>query len=75
MKIKNTSSRLIYIAGVKLSPGDSAEIPNEWSENKYFTTSVANGEIALVDDGGDQKDAGDQKIDKKAVKTEAGDGK
>lgn len=69
MKIKNTSSRLIYIAGVKLSPGDSAEIPNEWSENKYFTTSVANGEIALVDD------AGDQKTDKKAVKTDAGDGK
>ncbi|MCW1825706.1 hypothetical protein OLZ31_02390 [Enterobacter asburiae] len=69
MKIKNTSSRLIYIAGVKLSPGDSAEIQNEWSENKYFTTLATNGEITLIDD------AAEQKADKKAVKADAGDGK
>jgi len=48
MKITNTSARLYYISGQKLSPGQTAEVDDKWKENSSIQASISNGELRIA---------------------------
>ncbi|MGL5965620.1 MAG: hypothetical protein ACRCZ6_00230 [Kluyvera sp.] len=49
MKITNASSRLYYIAGQKLAPGQTAEVDDSWKDNKTVQASITKGELRIAD--------------------------
>lgn len=49
MKITNSSARLYYIAGQKLAPGQTAEIDDEWKDNKTVQASITKGELRIAE--------------------------
>lgn len=48
MKITNTSARLYYIGGQKLSPGQTAEVDDKWKDNPSVQASISNGELRIA---------------------------
>lgn len=48
MKITNSSARLFYIAGQKLSPGQTAEIDDKWKDVKSVQASISKGELRIA---------------------------